>query len=113
MYTISNNENEHAEGIYNKSNSGATNDLKTQHSVGMGSGEEDRKNSFEIMKNGDAYLTGVGSYDGTNIETAKTLQEVINELSNSPVINEDYEFDTELNSFRIGREVTPEEIEDL
>lgn len=117
MYTISSNENEHAEGIYNKSNSGATDALKTQHSIGMGSSEEDRKNSFEIMKNGDVYLTGVGDYVGTNVETAKSLQEVISELSSrvnpEPGINEGYEFDTELNSFRIGREITPEELEDL
>jgi hypothetical protein len=61
------------------------------------------------MQNGDHYIVGIGDYDGTNVETAKSLQEVINELSSkeSPeAINEGYEFDTELNSFRIGREVT-------
>ena len=67
------NEGEHAEGKYNKSNDG------TISSVGIGTSDSDRKNAFEIMANGDAYLLGVGNYDGTNPGSSgvKTLQQSI------------------------------------
>ena len=70
---------EHAEGFYNRSNRGDTDAERTRHSVGIGTSGADRKNAFEIMANGDAYLCGVGGYDGTNAlsEQAKTLQEVV------------------------------------
>lgn len=63
--TESKNPGEHAEGHFNVSNTGSTDKDKTQHSVGIGTSEK-RLNAFEIMKNGDAYLLGVGGYDGTN-----------------------------------------------
>lgn len=37
-------------------------------------------NSFEVTKNGNAYLNGIGEYDGTNIDDAQTLQEYISSL---------------------------------
>ena len=80
--TITNNSGEHAEGYYNVSNSGKTDDLRTRHSVGIGSRSSNiiRVNAHEIMANGDHYIYGLGGYDGTNAikETSKTLQEVIN-----------------------------------
>lgn len=30
------------------------------------------------MQNGDLYVTGVGSYDGTNYSSASTVQNVVN-----------------------------------
>ena len=77
--TEATNSYEHAEGMYNKSNRSTTDAGKTRHSVGIGTSGSDRKNAFEIMANGDAYLYGVGGYDGTNAlaEEAKTLQEVV------------------------------------
>lgn len=62
---------EHAEGHFNKSNKASAtygNAGNTQHSVGIGTGTgtTPRKNAFEIMQNGDAYLYGVGNYVGTN-----------------------------------------------
>lgn len=75
-WTVANNEAEHAEGKYNKSNTGTK---KTIHSVGIGTSDTDRKNAHEIMENGDHYVYGIGGYDGTNPGTAKTLQEVVNE----------------------------------
>lgn len=72
-----NNNFEHAQGIYNLSNTGDTDDKKTLHSVGIGA-KGARKNAHEIMYNGDQYIIGVGGYDGTNPEAAKTIQEVIN-----------------------------------
>ena len=68
---------EHAQGFYNLSNTGDTDDKKTLHSVGIGA-KGVRKNAHEIMCNGDQYIIGVGGYDGTNPEAAKTIQEVIN-----------------------------------
>lgn len=83
--TTANNDYEHAEGICNKSNSGETSADKTQHSIGIGTGINDRKNAVEVMANGDVYINGVGSYDGTNYADAQTLQEVINSQSGGGV----------------------------
>lgn len=80
--TITNNESEHAEGHYNISNrkSGTYgNPGNTQHSIGIGSGEYDRKNAIEVMQNGDMYVIGIGDYDGTNPEEATTLQDKISQ----------------------------------
>ena len=73
--TIANNEAEHAEGKYNKSNT------NTIHSVGIGTSKNARKNAVEVMQNGDVYINGIGEYDGTNIETATSVQEVVEETN--------------------------------
>jgi len=78
--TTAKNLTEHAEGHYNISNNafGAYgNSGNTQHSVGIGTSEDAKRNAFEIMQNGDAYLYGVGGYDGTNPQNASTLQECV------------------------------------
>ena len=77
--TQAQNDVEHAEGSYNKSNA------TTRHSVGIGTSDDDRKNAFEIMANGDIYVYGVGGYDGTNALSAdsKTLQTVLAELQSA------------------------------
>lgn len=81
-FTQATNRAEHAEGRYNKSNK-ASNDFgdagNTIHSVGIGTATNNRKNAFEIMQNGNAYLIGVGNYDGTNINgsTTYTLQKCV------------------------------------
>lgn len=83
--TETKNYSEHAEGIFNLSNKQSPNygnALNTQHSVGIGTGYTARKNAFEIMQNGDAYLHGVGGYDGTNPSIAKTIQQIINTAQN-------------------------------
>ena len=79
-YTKATNEAEHAEGKYNKSNSSGT--TVTRHSIGIGTSVNDRKNAFEVMQNGDAYLYGAGGYDGTNPgdEGVKTVQTQLNEI---------------------------------
>ena len=79
-YTETFKEAEHAEGKYNKSYDSTSTSIRVIHSVGIGSSENDRKNAHEIKFNGDHYVYGVGGYDGTNSDTAQTLQEVINEL---------------------------------
>ena len=78
-WTSASNTYEHAEGRYNISNSGSTDELKTRHSVGIGTKSKDRKNAHEIMANGDHYIYGLGGYDGTNAtaDTSQTLQKLI------------------------------------
>lgn len=80
-WTISQNKAEHAQGRYNKSNKVAGSSFgnagNTIHSVGVGTSENTRKNAWEIMQNGDAYLLGVGGYDGTNPAAASTVKEVM------------------------------------
>lgn len=62
----------HAEGKYNYDDSSAI------HMVGIGTSSIDRKNAHVIDFGGDHYVYGVGGFDGTNSESAKSLQEVIN-----------------------------------
>lgn len=80
---IANNGCEHAEGLFNKSNNGQTTADKTIHSIGIGDYLDARKNAVEVMQNGDVYINGVGSYDGTNYAGAQTLQEVVNNKADS------------------------------
>lgn len=84
--TITKNNFEHAEGRYNFSNKEDSSDTwggyNTIHSVGIGNSNNNRKNAHEILQNGKHYIIGIGGYDGTNPTTAKSVQEVINELIN-------------------------------
>lgn len=83
-HTEASNVSEHAEGRYNKSNKASVtfgNAGNTIHSVGIGTSNA-RKNAFEIMQNGDAYLLGIGGYDGTNPSSAQSVQQVIADLLN-------------------------------
>ena len=76
--TIAMNNGEHAQGIYNVSHSGTVASAQTLHSIGIGTGlvDDERKNAFEVMANGDIYVYGLGNYDGRNIYSAETLQVV-------------------------------------
>lgn len=64
--TYAQNEGEHAEGKYNKSNN------NTIHSIGIGTSYEDKKNAFEVLDNGLIFIYGVNGYDGTNIDASST-----------------------------------------
>ena len=82
--TIATNQREHAEGQFNVSNLKNTtfgNAGNTIHSVGIGTNADNRKNAIEIMQNGDIYMYGIGEYDGTNINDASTLKQVIDSKS--------------------------------
>lgn len=92
---------EHAQGSYNKSHTDdtadgfGTNAKRTIHSIGIGTADDARKNAVEVMQNGDAYLLGVGKYDGVYVkgETGapadlKTLQEVINSKQSALIAGE-------------------------
>ena len=70
---ITNNENEAAFGKYNNSEN------DTQFSIGIGTSDI-RKNAFEVKQNGDIYIIGIGGYDGTNSDSAQTLQEILANL---------------------------------
>jgi hypothetical protein len=81
--TVTSNTAEHAEGKFNKSNKadgsfGSSGN--TLHSIGIGTSASDRKNAVEVMQNGDAYLLGVGGYDGKNPAASKAVQQVIGAL---------------------------------
>ena len=84
IYTIANNRAEHAEGHYNKSNKASDTfggSGNTLHSVGIGAPNNDRKNAFEIMQNGEIYICGVGGYNGTNPTTkVNSLQKVLESI---------------------------------
>lgn len=80
--TITRNVGENANGTFNVSNTGNTDDLKTIHSIGIGT-KDVRKNAQEVMVNGDHYIYGIGSYDGINYSSAQTLQEVISNIQNT------------------------------
>lgn len=91
--TMAENDGEHAEGHFNLSNKRTTGtDAQkkagsTLHSVGIGTANDNRKNAFEIMQNGDAYLYGLGGYNGVNPTSNKRLQDVVKFSSFCHVIN--------------------------
>lgn len=68
-----NNEAEHAAGHWNLSTPG-----KTHYSVGIGSAS-DRKNAYEIDKQGNIYMVGVNGYDGRNASGSNSLQNMLNQ----------------------------------
>ncbi len=81
--TVASNTAEHAEGKFNKSSKadGSFGSAgNTLHSIGIGTSASDRKNAWEIMQNGDAYLLGLGKYDGTNPVAAGSVQKVFGAL---------------------------------
>jgi hypothetical protein len=73
---------EHAQGCFNKSTESNDKSRATQFSIGIGTSKDDRKNAFEVKQNGDVYITGIGGFTGDNSSSAKSVQEVINELVN-------------------------------
>lgn len=59
---VTTNENEVAFGKYNVSNTDSEPSGKTAFSIGMGTSNDDRKNSVEIKENGDLYLWIEGEF---------------------------------------------------
>lgn len=80
-HTVTSTAYSHAEGVFNICNKGNTDESDSIHMVGIGKEHNKRRNAHEIMKSGDHYVYGIGGYDGTNYSEAKTLQEVIAELT--------------------------------
>jgi len=77
LYTYTYNNAEHAEGKYNKSNN------NTISSIGIGTSQSNRKNAFEVVDNGNAYLINVGGFNGANRDSATTLQDIVNRAISS------------------------------
>ena len=74
--TKTTNEAEHASGKYNISND------NTIFSIGIGTSDADRENAVEVMQNGDAYMVGIGGYDGKNLNSATKLQDAVSNSVN-------------------------------
>ena len=70
-------------GFYSKNYTSSSNAEKNIFVVGAGSNANNRKNSIEQKYNGDLYVAGLGSFDGTNSSSnnVDSLQEVITKLA--------------------------------
>lgn len=91
LHTTAQNTSEHAEGSNNVSHKASDaygNIGNTQHSVGIGSSESDKKNAIEIMQNGDLYLYGVGGYQGVNTKTQDPTIKTLQDILNTPIIDD-------------------------
>ena len=99
--TYTTNTGEHAEGTYNMSNSGSTDAETTISSIGIGTSMDDLKNAFEVMRNGDAYLYGVGGYDGTNPSGATPINQLIGQGGGSQPLMVTLTGDIEENKYYI------------
>lgn len=98
-YNETKNDGEIVLGSYNRSWSGSTSDKKTKFSIGAYNLRDnngllppesiERKNLFEIMRNGDVYVNGLGDYDGTNGGDTYTnsLQKVISDKADISALN--------------------------
>jgi len=76
--TKTSNDYERAQGKYNQTHTSSVPAGKTLYSIGIGTSNDDRTNAFEIMQSGDAYLIGVGNYNGKNQGSgAHTLQDML------------------------------------
>ena len=70
------NDDEVALGVYNASHTGDNDALKTIFSVGSGTSDADRKNAFEVRRNGDIYML----VDGQNYKLNDLLAKLIDRL---------------------------------
>lgn len=86
--TVAYNKAEHAEGRWNYSQ-----DYSTQwphpknflHTIGFGSGADDRRNAVAVMQDGSVFINGIGNVTGegnpANTTGCKSLQTVLSELN--------------------------------
>lgn len=70
------NDDEVALGVYNASHTGDNDALKTIFSVGIGTSDADRKNAFEVRRNGDIYML----VEGQNYKLNDLLAKLIDRL---------------------------------
>lgn len=70
------NDDEVALGVYNASHTGDNDSLKTIFSVGIGTSDADRKNAFEVRRNGDIYML----VEGQNYKLNDLLAKLIDRL---------------------------------
>ncbi len=94
--TYTYNLSEHAQGNWNislKTSDSFGNAGNTTFTHGIGTSASNRKNAFEVMENGNAYLINVGNYNGTNVASATPIQTIINAKTvgqNSSTANSTY-----------------------
>ena len=74
--TIAHNHGEHACGVWNLSTKASDKAQATQFSIGIGTGESNRKNGIEVKKNGDVYVEGISGTLQNNISNRYTKSEV-------------------------------------
>ena len=70
------NDSEIAVGRFNKSNKNSDNygdEGNTAFSIGIGESDNTRKNTVEVMQNGNVYINGIGGYTGENPSDSKDL----------------------------------------
>lgn len=80
--TQTTNMGEHAEGRYNKSTPFVQDDtFGTIHSIGIGTSNDNRLNAVEVIADGRIFVKALGGYDGTNANSAMSLQDVIQDIS--------------------------------
>ena len=65
-------------GKYNYVDTGSTATQNTTFSIGNGTGNNSRSNALELTAGNKFYMTGVGSYTGSNSSSAVSVQDVIN-----------------------------------
>lgn len=70
-------------GRLNKSTESSDSAIATIATIGIGTDKNNRKNATEIKQNGDAYIIGIGGYDGTNskADNIKTVQGVVEDIN--------------------------------
>lgn len=68
--TITSNEGEHASGRYNHSTESPISFIATLFSIGMGTSGINRKNAFEVKRNGNIYIYGIDEPIQDKLEAA-------------------------------------------
>lgn len=86
---VRNGEREAAFGEYNISHNDADPSGQTMFSVGIGTGDDDRMNAIEIMKNGDVYMWVEGDYMNVN----KLLGQIAHEVYDNDSTHNTHFFD--------------------
>lgn len=75
------NDNEFACGKYNESVVSNKASERTIYSIGIGSGDKNRRNAIEVKENGQVYINGVGGYYGSNAQDGQSVADAIRKAS--------------------------------
>lgn len=75
------NDNEFACGKYNESVVSDQASQRTIYSIGIGDGDNNRRNAIEVKENGEVYINGVGGYYGSNAEDGQSVADTIRTAS--------------------------------
>lgn len=75
------NDNEFACGKYNESVVSDQASQRTIYSIGIGDGDNNRRNAIEVKENGQVYINGVGGYYGSNAKDGQSVADTIRTAS--------------------------------